>query len=150
MHPAPLRHTDHLAFCPPCRGRRGNPSDPLSRTNDFNFRSPCRGGGDIHQAPLRRTDRLGVPVAVISGGRRLLSALLQERVQVKNLHHVEVIQVSLSIVQLIYQLIYHPSTTSIRRALVVCDGPPCFVDRESFVWQVRVVQATRVARRYFA
>ena len=30
------------------------------------------------------------------------------------------------VIHLIYRLIYHPVTTTIRRALVGCDGPPVF------------------------
>ena len=74
---------------------------PLRRIDRLAFAPPWRRRGGVHRTPLRRTFCFGFPADAIASGRWLLSALLQERVRVKTSRHVEVVQVSQIVVQLI-------------------------------------------------
>ena len=96
-------------FRPSFPGPRSNRA-PLRRTHRLGcFGPPCGGRGGVQRTPLRRIHPFDCPVASTAGGRCLLCALLLNRVQIKLPRHVEVVQVS----QTVVRLVHHPPTTSI-------------------------------------
>ena len=91
-----LMHPSHFRPSLPGPRRRPRPleTNPSSRL----FRPSLPGPRRRPPHPLRRTHRLDCPVASISCDRCLLCTLLQDRVQIKPLRHVEVVQASQTVV----------------------------------------------------